>query len=153
MQFDDLDKKMSAILGVNPSVNPKPPSSQGNLILHKPLKTPETGDHKEDDYSLARDTLRGIVESSTVVLDDLAKIARESEHPRAYEVLATLMKTMAETSKDLLELQKRKKDLSVAASEGSKPIDETTINVERAVFVGTTAELLKQIKQKKEESE
>jgi predicted transcriptional regulator len=74
----------------------------------------------------------------------LLQVSKESEHPRAYEVVAGLMKTMADLNKDLLELQKRRKDL--------KPQLENTggnITVEKAVFVGSTADLLKQIRDNK----
>jgi hypothetical protein len=53
------------------------------------------------------------------------------------------MKTVAETTKDLFDLQKRKKEL---AGGTEKKLDETAVNVERAIFVGTTAELLKKVK-------
>jgi hypothetical protein len=57
--------------------------------------------------------------------------------------MATLMKTVADTTKDLFDLQKRKKEL---AGGTEKKLDETAVNVERAIFVGTTAELLKRVK-------
>jgi hypothetical protein len=57
--------------------------------------------------------------------------------------MATLMKTVAETTKDLFDLQKRKKEL---AGGTEKKLVETAVNVERAIFVGTTAELLKKVK-------
>jgi hypothetical protein len=53
------------------------------------------------------------------------------------------MKTVAETTKDLFDLQKRKKDL---AGGNEKKLDETAITIDKAVFVGTTAELLKKVK-------
>jgi hypothetical protein len=73
-------------------------------------------------------------------------VADESEHPRAYEVVATLMKTMADLNKDLLDIQKKKRDLvgkEVVPSDGS-------INVDKAVFVGSTSDLIKLIKNNRE---
>ena len=71
-------------------------------------------------------------------------VANQSEHPRAYEVAANLIKTMGDLNKDLLELQKRKQDLT---GENKKGSDKTVID--KAVFVGNTTELLKMIKEKK----
>lgn len=59
-----------------------------------------------DDYKHARNTLYGLIERGTVALEGSLIIARESEHPRAYEVASTLMKNISEITKDLLELQK-----------------------------------------------
>ena len=70
-------------------------------------------------------------------------VAKESEHPRAYEVAATLIKSLADMNKDLLDLQKKRKDLSPNA-ESAK-----TLNVDKAVFVGSTTELVKFLKHNK----
>jgi hypothetical protein len=85
-----------------------------------------------------------ILNKGNDAIEDLTELAKQSESPRAYEVLATLMKTVGETTKDLYDLQKKTKDL--LTNNGTKKLDETTVNVEKAVFVGTTAELLKKVK-------
>jgi hypothetical protein len=59
------------------------------------------------------------------------------------------MKTVADTTKDLYDLQKKTKELN--KEDKSRPQDEQRINVEKAVFVGSTAELLKQVKSEKKE--
>jgi hypothetical protein len=71
-------------------------------------------------------------------------VANASEHPRAYEVAAGLIKNLADLNKDLLEIQKRKKDLSPQDASNAK-----SINVDKAVFVGSTAELVKLLKTNK----
>jgi hypothetical protein len=68
-------------------------------------------------------------------------LARESESPRVYEVLATMMKTMSDSTKDLSELHKRVRETRLVKKDAK--IDETNISVDKAVFVGTTADLLK----------
>lgn len=141
--MDNLDKKMSELLGL-PAEVPKSETKQEIMPLHKPEKI--TGDHIEDDYNLTRDTLRNIVKNGDVVIDEMIALARNTEHPRAYEVLAQMMKTVAETSNQLYDLQKKKKDILTDA--GKKKVDEGAITVEKAVFVGTTSDLLKQIKAK-----
>jgi hypothetical protein len=84
--------------------------------------------------------MRELITNGNRAITELASVANQSESPRAYEVLATMMKNLAEMNKDLLELQKRKKELA--------PQSETTkgVNIDKAVFVGSTNELLKMIK-------
>ena len=73
-------------------------------------------------------------------MEDLAYLAREGESPRTYEVLGQLIKTLAETNKDLLDIAKKKKDIQ--QEKGS----EQPTHVTNALFVGSTAELQKLIK-------
>lgn len=92
------------------------------------------------DAEFARDNMRNLISNGNRALTELASVANQSESPRAYEVLATMMKNLAEMNKDLLELQKKKKELT-PQSETSKGV-----NIDKAVFVGSTNELLKMIK-------
>jgi len=92
-----------------------------------------------DDYQYARENLKGIIESAQQSIDDLSSIASTSESPRAYEVLSTLMKTIVDANKDLLELQRKVKLLKEDSSQPK--------NVTNALFVGSTSELQKLIKQ------
>lgn len=112
-----------------------------------PEKTEDQEDQK-DDYVLARRTFRDLIHKGNDAIEDLTDLAKQSESPRAYEVLATLMKTVGETTKDLFDLQKRKKDL---AGGTEKKLDESAITIDKAVFVGTTAELLRKVKSKDED--
>jgi hypothetical protein len=99
---------------------------------------------QEEDYRLARKTFRALINKGNDAIEGISDLAKESESPRAYEVMATLMKTVADTTKDLYALQKMTKDLKV--EDKARPQEEQRINVEKAVFVGSTAELLKQVK-------
>jgi hypothetical protein len=102
----------------------------------------------ESDYSLARQTFRNLIQQGNLAMEDMKELARQSESPRAYEVFATMMKTISETTKDLYDLQKKTKELKEVKGKPTQP--DGAINVEKAVFVGTTAELLKQIKEQKQ---
>ena len=95
-------------------------------------------DDSMDDYQYARENLKNIIDSAQQSIDDLSSIASTSESPRAYEVLSGLMKTIVDANKDLLELQKKVKQL--------KDDSEKPSNVTNALFVGSTAELQKLIK-------
>ena len=97
-------------------------------------KTVENTDQVED-YVLGRKTLRNLIETGTTSLEDMKDLARQSESPRAYEVLSTLMKTISEVTKDLYDLQKKTKELN--EPKNPQTDDRGSINVERAVFVGS----------------
>lgn len=99
----------------------------------------DTGNAKEDDFDLARDTMRKLISKNDSVLSDLVELARNSESPRAYEVAGQLIKTQAEMAKDLLTLHKQKKEVDN---------DKTDNNIKtqnNIVFAGSTADLLKMI--------
>lgn len=92
----------------------------------------------ESDYEYARGNLINVIEKGNEALNGILEVAGMSQHPRSYEVAATLIKTMAEVNKDLLDLTKKKMDIS---GEIGQP---KTIN--NNLFVGSTAELQKLIK-------
>jgi hypothetical protein len=97
----------------------------------------------ETDAALARKNIKGLLDKGGAAIDNLLLVAQESEHPRAYEVAANFIKTLGDLNKDLLEIQKQKQSLRPVE------INNQSINVEKAVFVGSTAELLKQIRENK----
>ena len=99
---------------------------------------------QEDDYQLARQTMRKLLMKGETTLDDLIELSKNSEHPRTYEVAGQFMKTMSDVSKDLLNLQKQVKELK--ADDMQQKIG-TQNNV---VFAGSTAELFKALKQNKD---
>ena len=92
------------------------------------------------DYRYARENLYDVIERGTEALDYLLELAKASEHPRAYEVVGTLTKTLVEANKDLLEIQKKVKDLQ---ADDKKEFPQ---NVTNALFVGSTADLQRLIK-------
>ena len=98
----------------------------------------------DDDAEFARCNIRSLIEKGNKAMDELLLVANASEHPRAYEVAAGLIKNLADLNKDLLEIQKRRKDLSPQEAASVK-----NVNVDKAVFVGSTAELVKLLKTNK----
>lgn len=99
----------------------------------------------DTDFEFARENIMDIVDKGQEALVDLMDVARQSQHPRAYEVLSTMMNTMVGASKDLLDLQAKKKKLMEEDPEASA--QQVTNNL----FVGSTAELQKYLKQQKSE--
>lgn len=100
-------------------------------------------DQKEDDYDLARSTLRDLISKNETVLTDLIHLARNSEHPRAFEVVGQLVKTQSEIAKDLLGIHKQKREIDG----GDTPQNIKTQN--NIVFAGSTSDLLKVISQQR----
>jgi hypothetical protein len=105
----------------------------------------EYADPVNADAEFARDNIRELVTQGNQAVNELMLIARDGQHPRAFEVLSGLMKNLADMNKDLLEIQKRKKDLAPKAE------SQNNLNIDKAVFVGSTAELVKMLKTQKQE--
>jgi len=94
----------------------------------------------DNDYKYSRDTYYELVEKGKQSLELMIEVARESEHPRAFEVLSGMIKNISDVNDRLMDLNKKKKDLD--RKEEIKNIANTTNNL----FVGSTAELQKILK-------
>lgn len=113
---------------------------------HEIVSIEETNNPVEDDTNFARQNIKELITKGNVAIDQLLEVAKQSEHPRAYEVASGLIKNLSDLNKDLLELQKRKNDLLPKSVTDSK-----NVTIDKAVFVGSTTELIKMIKQNKKE--
>ena len=91
------------------------------------------------DFEFARENLMDVINKGQEALFDLMDVARQSQHPRAYEVLSTMMNTMVGASKDLLDLQAKKKKIL------EEDPDASPQQVTNNLFVGSTADLQKMI--------
>ena len=114
-------------------------------VEHKPI-VPVVIDHDDpvvSDAQFARENIRELISKGNSAIDQLLLVARDTEHPRAYEVAAGLIKNLGDLNKDLLEIQKRKRDLAPKESAQSNGL-----SIDKAVFVGSTAELIKLVRNK-----
>ena len=91
-------------------------------------------DNVSNDYNSSRQTYYDLIEKGKESLDLMIEVARESEHPRAFEVLSGMIKNVSDVNDKLMDLNKKNKDIS---AEEIKKIEQTTNNL----FVGSTAEL------------
>lgn len=120
-------------------------------VLDEPI---DTNKDQEDDYRLARRVLRNLIVKGNDAIEEISQIARQNESARGYEVVSTLIKTVADTTKDLYNVQKMTKDLKGPDPDSDpRKKNAESINVEQAVFVGSAAELLSAIKKKREDGE
>jgi hypothetical protein len=97
---------ISKSLGIENAVEIIPPKQV------EVINTPHEDDDIKADYNLSRKTFRDLINKGNAAMETLTDLAKESESPRAYEVLATMMRTIADTTKDLYDLQKKTKDLT-----------------------------------------
>ena len=132
--FEELNK----LFGTEPTTE-LVPKVASEIV---PLETKSKQEDQEDDYQLARQTLRDLVSTNHEVLGELVQLAKQSEHPRTFEVVGQLVKTQSEVAKDLLNLHKQQKDLQ--GDKGSTNKVGTQNNI---VFAGSTNELMKLMKQ------
>lgn len=101
----------------------------------------------ETDLEYVRKNLYDLIEKGQGAVDELLNVADQSQHPRAYEVLANMIKTMVETNKDLISLHHEKNKLKGE----DKQIDAQTVN--NNLFVGSTADLLKMMNRENDGSD
>lgn len=96
----------------------------------------------KDDYDFSRRTYRDLIHTGTRSLDVLAELARESEHPRAFEVLSKTIKDIGDTTEKLMKLQKDKADITKEERDEAKKVTNNN------VFVGSTTDLQRMLLQK-----
>ena len=114
-----------------PEMAPEPPA---RII-------PKTGRDDDIDYNYARENYYNLIERNQDAVEEMLEIAKQSEHPRAFEVVGQLIKSGLDANKELMALHKTKKELSIEKG----PSQVTN----QAVFVGSTAELQKLLKVKR----
>ena len=103
----------------------------------KPVNRPIVDKDIKDDYEFSRKTYKDLINTGVRSLDTLAELARESEHPRAFEVLSKSIKDIGDTTEKLMKLQKDKDDLNNKKNEDNEKKQITNNNV----FVGSTSDL------------
>ena len=101
------------------------------------------GEEKETDFRYARENMYHIIERGRDAMDELLEIAKAEESPRAFEVFGQLLKNMTDTQEKLLELHRKKQ---IIENDGERQEVTKAQNVTNALFVGSTAELLKLVK-------
>ena len=112
-------------------------------VEKKIIPRPKENDDIENDYKYQRENFYNLVEKGTDAIEGILEIARESEHPRTYEVAGNLIKQVAEVTEKLGDLQEKMKKLKEVPNNAPK-------SVTNALYVGSTAELQKMLKGKKD---
>jgi len=135
-----IDDKLNEVLGIA-----EIDKTFENEVLPKKINTevlvPEDKD-PDIDFETGRKNLYNLLDKGNEAIDGILGLAKEGEHPRAYEVAGQLIKTVSEVSQNLLDLQDKLKKIKDIPDKGPK-------NVTNALFVGSTTELQKMLKEKK----
>ena len=151
-----IKDKMETIENIDKQVDPKTvdtkldevfeiaPTSKNETVVYK---TPEVnGDDETDiDFQYARENIYNVIERGSDAMEGLLEVGRETEHPRAYEVVGQLVDKLTNANKELMGLHKTKKSMS-------DEVVRSPQNVTNALFVGSTADLQKMLKQKSKEA-
>ena len=133
-----IDKELGVIDKIVPKVIP----DNSEVVPYQP----DSGDDIENDYKYQRENFYNLVEKGSSAIDGILELAKESEHPRTYEVAGNLIKQVAEVTEKLGDLQEKMRKLKEVPSNAPK-------NVTNALFVGSTKELQTMLKDKlKDES-
>ena len=134
----DADDILNEVLGVS-----EPTSKE--VVVSKPVPRPSDElDDVDADYKYQRDNFYNLIEKGQNAIEGILNVAKESDHPRGYEVAGNLIKQVAEVTEKLGDLQEKMKKLKEVPNSAPK-------NVTNALFVGSTAELQKMLKGKNNE--
>lgn len=98
---------------------------------------------EDDDFEFTRKKLRELVTQGSDAFEDMIQVAKESEHPRAYEVLSGMMKNIGDVSEKLIDIAKKKKDMDNIGKGKSPEQLPPGSTVTNNVFMGSTDELQK----------
>jgi len=113
-----------------------------NIAKEPSVPAPMTHTEQADkDYDFARENMYSVIEKGTTALEELLSVATQSQHPRAYEVLATTMKTLIDANKELVALSKHKVEEEKLNDDPQHVPSKNVTN--NNLFVGTTHDLLK----------
>ena len=133
-----IDKELGVIDKIVPKIIP----DNSEVVPYQA----ESGDDIENDYKYQRENFYNLVEKGSSAIDGILELAKESEHPRTYEVAGNLIKQVAEVTEKLGDLQEKMRKLKEVPSNAPK-------SVTNALFVGSTTELQSMLKDKlKDES-
>ena len=135
--MSNIDDKLNEVLNIAADVLPATTQDES-----KELVIPQDKD-VEIDFDTGRENLYKMLKKGNDAIDGILALAKEGEHPRAYEVAGQLIKTVADVSKDLMAMQEKLKKLKEVPNTGPK-------SVTNALFVGSTTELQKLLKDKKQ---
>jgi len=136
--MNTFDKNMEKIFDVTPVPEEKKPLVP---VTKEPMDNIDLKTDLVDAYEQSKSNLQDLIDNGKDAMEELRQIASAGQHPRAFEVYATLLKNVVEANDRLLKTQKEMREM-----DGKKREADTKIN--NALFVGSTAELSKFLKGK-----
>ena len=134
-----MDKNLSEIFDVSP-LNEKKPKTE---VVTTHYNEPNMDEDLTDAYQQSKENLQGIIDSGKDAMEEILQIAKAGQHPRAFEVYGGILKNMVDANKELLAIQKQ-----IRSMDESKKESKSQTNIDKAIFVGSTTELQKLLKNK-----
>jgi hypothetical protein len=136
--MNDLNKNLSEIFDVTPieKVEALPVIKKELLPANDEVLEQDLGDA----YQQSKENLQGIIDQGKEAMEEILEIAKAGQHPRAFEVYGGLLKNMVDANKELLSIQKQMREMSGIKNETNQT------NIDKAIFVGSTSELSKLLK-------
>jgi mevalonate kinase len=135
--MNDINKNLSELFDVTPIPEEKK-EKLPTIVTH--YNTPDVEQDLTDAYQQSKENIQEIIDSGKDAMEEILQIAKAGQHPRAFEVYATLLKNMTEANDRLLKIQKEMRDMNKKK--------EGNTNIDKAIFVGSTSELSKFLKNK-----
>jgi hypothetical protein len=139
-----LENSVNEILGLDP-VSEDVTENENQMVVKETPKVPRVEDKDkgdiDNDYTHSRENYYNLIDKGNEAIEGILEIAKEGQHPRAYEVAGQLIANVATTVDKLQDLQKKLKDLK-AETKGADT------KIQNALFVGSTAELQKMLNRK-----
>jgi hypothetical protein len=141
-----LEDKVNEILGIEP--DNKPTLESIVKVENPPVPRMEDVNKSDvdNDYKYSRDNYYDLIQKGQEAIEGILEIAKEGQHPRAYEVAGQLITNVAQTVDKLQDLQKKLKDLKDLPKTANQ-------NIKNALFVGSTAELQKMLRKESEKKD
>jgi hypothetical protein len=138
--MNDLNKTLSEVFDVMPIEDSKKEKLPTVSVKYN---DPDLKQDLTDAYQQSKENLQEIIDAGKDAMEELRQIASAGQHPRAFEVYGTLLKNMVDANKELLSIQKQMREMDENAKK-----DKGGTNIDKAIFIGSTAELNKLIKGK-----
>lgn len=140
--MNTFDKNMEKIFDVTPVENKPQPLVATSTEPPTPLDGVDLKQDLGDAYDQTKNNLQDLIEVGKDGLEEILQIAKAGQHPRAFEVFATLLKNVGDLNDKLMDNQKKIRDVTGAKKEGGDT------KIDKAVFIGSTDELSKLLKGK-----
>lgn len=137
-----FEKNMEEIFDVATKVEAAPVPAVKKEALPATLSEDNLKEDLADAYEQTKSNLQDLIDQGKDAMEEVLQVAKNSQHPRAFEVYGTLLKNVVDANKELLAVQKQMRDMD----KKNAPSGSTTID--KAIFVGSTSELNKLIKGK-----
>ena len=135
--MNTMDKNLSEIFDVSP-LNEKKPKTE---VVTTRYNEPNMDEDLTDAYQQSKENLQSIIDSGKDAMEEILQIAKAGQHPRAFEVYGGILKNMVDANKELLAIQKQ-----IRSMDDSKKESKSQTNIDKAIFVGSTTELQKLLK-------